>query len=127
MTTFQPSPRPVSPPPAPPQPPADPPIGPGPRAARSARRRQRLVHVLNRSGWYLVAYAIVGASLLWLADVHLIVPGMAVAAMVSNPWRPKRPARPTWVGSGMRAFHAGLQRFALALTGAPPGHTDPLA
>jgi hypothetical protein len=57
-------------------------------------RRQRLVRVLNQGARYLVAYAITGWSCWWIGDVHLLVPGLAIAAMLANPWHPKRPARP---------------------------------
>jgi hypothetical protein len=103
-------PVPTSPAPSPPPRPTQPVhvrIGRPPRLSR----RQRLVRVLNQGGRYLVAYAITGWSCFWLAAVHLLVPGLAIAAMLANPWRPKSsrgtaavgrtvPARPARVHSG---------------------------
>lgn len=79
----------------------------------SRSRRRRLARALNQGGRYLVAYALTGWACMWLVDVHLFVPGMVLAAMLANPWRPKRPMRP--VEHGLRtAFHFLLRGLAVA-------------
>lgn len=95
---LRPSPAPTSPPPAPPRPLPDPPLGPGPgitvRIGRPPHlpRRKRIARVLVQLGRYALGWGAVVWSCFWLADVHLLVPGFVIAAMVCNPWRRRRPA-----------------------------------
>lgn len=56
-------------------------------------RRQRIARVLKQLGRYALSWIAVGAACFWIADVRLFVPGLAIAAMVANPWRPKKSRR----------------------------------
>lgn len=64
-------------------------IGHAPRLPR----RVRLARALRQGGRYLLAYAFVGWSCWWMGDVHMLLPGLAIAALVANPWRPKKSRR----------------------------------
>lgn len=54
--------------------------------------------IINWSGRFIVAGTVVGWAW-WLTDARLIVAGLAVGAMVCNPWRPKR--SPAIAGHGI--------------------------
>jgi hypothetical protein len=117
-------PVPTPPPTPPPRPggpsPSSPP--PGPRTPLAIRaRRQRTIRVLSQLGRYAIGWGLVGWACWWLGDVHMFLPGLAFAAMVCNPWRLRRPARPARAGSGMRVSTSGLTRAGLALAGSPSG------
>lgn len=57
-------------------------------------RRQRAARVFSQLGRYALGWGLTGWACFWMGDVHLLVPGLIFAAMVCNPWRPKRPERP---------------------------------
>lgn len=66
-------------------------IGNPPRAPR----RQRIARRVNRyAGYLLGAGVFLIATAVSMDDGHLLAAGLIVAAMLANPWRPKRPARP---------------------------------
>lgn len=69
-------------------------------------RRQRVARTLNQAARYLAAYAIVGWACYWLADVHLCLPGIAIAAMLCNPRRPKTSRVAPAVGRAVPATRA---------------------
>ncbi len=80
-------------------------------AAPQLPRRERTVRLLTQLGRYALAWGVVGWACFWIGDVHLAVPGFAIAAMVANPWRPKRPSRPVRRATRL-AFHSPLLRLA---------------
>jgi hypothetical protein len=90
-------------------------IGRPPRLSR----RQRLARIANQGARYLAAYALIGCACYGIADVHLFVPGLALAAMLANPWRPKRAVRPAQRG-GLRAADDSVPRWG-SRPGLPPG------
>jgi hypothetical protein len=65
----------------------------------------------------------VGWACMWLGDIHLFLPGLLFAAMLCNPWRPKRPARSVRRVSA-RAFHSG-GALRGAFAGLPSGSVPP--
>lgn len=104
--------------PVPPTSPGPPPP-PTPRPGISLRighaprlpRRERTVRLLNQLGRYALAWGVVGWACYWIGDAHLFVPGLVIAALVANPWRPKRPSRPVRRATRL-AFHSPLLRLA---------------
>lgn len=69
--------------------------------------------MLNQCARYAVGYALIGWASWWMGDVHLFVPGLVLAAMVANPWRPKRhPARPDVIALASKTFARGLVNLA---------------
>ena len=126
-----PNPSPSPPPPPRPTPGVSLRIGHAPRLPR----RQRLARALNQGGRYLVAYALTGWACMWLVDMHLFVPGMVLAAMLANPWRPKSRTLPSAVNTAgpaprmrvpwqSRATHS-LLRLLLGRAGLPLGSASP--
>lgn len=95
-------------------------IGHAPRLPR----RERIARVLTQLGRYVLAWGFVAFACWWVVDIHLFVPGLVLAAMVGNPWRPKRPPRPVRRVSA-RAVHSRLWRTSPRRVGLlsplPPG------
>lgn len=83
-------------------------IGHAPRLPR----RERTVRLLTQLGRYALAWGVVGWACYWIGDVHLFVPGLVIAALVANPWRPKRPAHP-WSTALRAAFESLLRRLVV--------------
>jgi len=90
-------------------------IGRPPRISRRELAR-RLIRIGLR---YLGAYLVVTWACYWLGDIHLAIPGFAIAAMVCNPFRPKtspRPAFASGVGKAVPAVeHVSADRRRLRL------------
>jgi hypothetical protein len=60
-------------------------IGHPPRLPYRVRARR----LLARLARYALAWAIVGWACWAIGDIHLALPGFAIAAMISAPWRPQ--------------------------------------
>lgn len=105
------------------------PTGPGPQLARPGdddmplptpvpqpwpqpgRMSLRIARVLFQAARYLVGLGVVVGAASWLTTYASGVfwLGLLIAAMVANPWRPKRPSRP-WSTATRAAVHSLLLR-----------------
>lgn len=79
------------------------------------RMSLRIARVLFQCARYLVGLGVVMGAASWLTTYASGVfwLGILLAAMVSNPWRPKRPSRP-WSTAPRAAFHSPLLRSGRA-------------
>lgn len=84
-------------------------IGHPPRLPYWVRARRLAARLLA----YATAWTVLGWALYWLGDVHLFVPGMAIAAMVANPWRSKTSPRPAF-GPGVGKAGPAVEHVSAA-------------